>query len=152
MVRITGSATGPRSERSERRGPVGAAGVAVEPEIPQVGKKRRHSNAYKLRILQEADRCGRGELGALLRREGLYHSTIIKWRSWRDKMADITSESSKRQNNRTELLKENQRLQAENLRLKLKIERVEGLLDLQKKAFELLDAMNQDDTKSGSNS
>jgi len=57
-------------------------------EVPAVGRKRRHSEAYKLRILEEAAACKRGELGALLRREGLYHSTIIKWRTWRDTMAD----------------------------------------------------------------
>jgi transposase len=151
MVTVTGSASGARSERSERRGPDGSVGVAVESEIPQVVKKRRHSNAYRLRILREADHCGRGELGALLRREGLYHSTIIKWRSWRDKMDDITPESSKKKNPEADLRKEFQKLQAENLRLKLRIQRVEGLLDLQKKAFELLGEMNRDDHKSEKN-
>ena len=34
-------------------------------EVPAVGRKRRHSEAYKLRILEEADACKRGELGAL---------------------------------------------------------------------------------------
>ena len=58
-------------------------------EVPAVGRKRRHSEAYKLRILEEADACKRGELGAVLRREGLYHSTIIKWRTWRDTMLDL---------------------------------------------------------------
>ena len=66
-------------------------------------------------------------------------------------MADITPESSKKKSPKVELQKEYQKLQAENLRLKLRIQRVEGLLDLQKKAFELLGEMNPDDRKSENN-
>lgn len=105
-------------------------------EVPAVGRKRRYSEAYKLRILEEADQCQRGELGALLRREGLYHSSIIKWRAWRDTMADkgFTPEEDKKAM-RNELA----RLKRENKRLKLKLERQDAMLDLQKKAFQLLD-------------
>jgi hypothetical protein len=66
-------------------------------------------------------------------------------------MDDITPESSKKKNPEADLRKEFQKLQAENLRLKLRIQRVEGLLDLQKKAFELLGEMNRDDHKSEKN-
>jgi len=115
-------------------------------EVPAVGRKRRHSEAYKLRILEEADACKRGELGALLRREGLYHSSIIKWRTWRDTMADkgFTPEKDKKAM-RNELAK----LQRENKRLKLKIERQDAMLDLQKKAFQILDLMPLDETSGG---
>ena len=115
-------------------------------EVPSVGRKRRHSEAYKLRILQEADACKRGELGALLRREGLYHSSIIKWRTWRDTMADkgFTPEKDKKAM-RNELA----RLERENKRLKLKLERCDAMLDLQKKAFQILDLMPPDETSGG---
>ncbi len=101
-------------------------------EVPPVGRKRRHSEAYKLRILQEADACKRGELGALLRREGLYHSTIIKWKAWRDTMADkgFTPEQEKK-----DMRNELARLKRENKRLMLKVERTDALLELQKKPF-----------------
>jgi len=115
-------------------------------EVPAVGRKRRYSESYKLCILEEADRCKHGELGALLRREGLYHSSIIKWRAWRDTMADkgFTPEQDKKQM-RNELA----RLQRENNRLKMRLERTEGLLDLQKKAFQLLESLDLDEKSGG---
>lgn len=118
----------------------------MDAEVPAVGRKRRHTEAYKIRILEEADACRRGELGALLRREGLYHSTIIKWRAWRDTMADkgFTPEKDNKQV-RNELA----RLQRENKRLKLKLERADAMLDLQKKAFRILDLMPPDDPNAG---
>jgi transposase len=115
-------------------------------EVPAVGRKRRYSEAYKLRILEEADACKRGELGALLRREGLYHSAIIKWRTWRDTMAEkgFTPEQDKKAM-RNELA----RLERENKRLKLKLERCDAMLDLQKKAFQILDLMPPDNESGG---
>jgi transposase-like protein len=47
-------------------------------------KRRRFAAEFKLRILKEADACGRGGLGALLRREGLYSSHLVEWRRARD--------------------------------------------------------------------
>lgn len=115
-------------------------------EVPAVGRKRRHSEAYKLRILQEADACKRGELGALLRREGLYHSTIIKWRTWRDTMADkgFTPEQEKK-----DMRNELARLKRKNKRLTLRLERTDALLELQKKAFQILDLMPLDEESAG---
>lgn len=52
-----------------------------DPEVNMTGKRRQYSQAYKQRILTEADNCQQGEVGALLRREGLYHSTLSKWRA-----------------------------------------------------------------------
>ena len=47
-------------------------------------KRRRFTAEYKRQILQEVDACERGEIGALLRREGLYSSHLIEWRRARD--------------------------------------------------------------------
>jgi hypothetical protein len=53
---------------------------AREPEVIAMATKRQFSKAYKLRILEEADRCTQsGEIGALLRREGLYSSHLTRW-------------------------------------------------------------------------
>ena len=62
-----------------------AAGPAVpDPELVEGPQRRRYSAAYKLRILQEADACTQpGEVGALLRREGLYTSHLTYWRKQR---------------------------------------------------------------------
>ena len=46
--------------------------------------RRRFSPEYKLRILPEANACGVGELGPLLRREGLHHSRLQLWRRQRE--------------------------------------------------------------------
>jgi hypothetical protein len=59
-------------------------------------------------------------------------------------MNDLTPEASHPSAKTTGLEKQNKRLQAEVARLNLKVQRMEGLLDLQKKAFELLDVMNQE--------
>lgn len=60
------------------------AGVA-DPELVQRPRRRRFSAEYKLRIVREAERCSEsGEIGALLRREGLYSSLLTEWRRARD--------------------------------------------------------------------
>lgn len=75
----------------ERNG--AASGRAVpagvpDPELVERSKRRRFSAEYKLGVLREADACSRpGELGALLRREGLYSSHLVTWRRQRDEGA-----------------------------------------------------------------
>ena len=55
------------------------------PEVVESAKRRRFSAGYKLRVLREADACSRpGEVGALLRREGLYSSLLSEWRKQRE--------------------------------------------------------------------
>ncbi len=62
-----------------------AARLAPDPELVQRPARRRYSAEYKLRIVLEADACERpGEIGALLRREGLYTSHLTYWRKQRD--------------------------------------------------------------------
>ena len=53
-------------------------------EVTAKAKRRRFTAEFKRRILKEADACDRGELGALLRREGLYSSHLVEWRRARD--------------------------------------------------------------------
>jgi len=66
------------------RGRAGA-GVSPDPELVERPRRRRFSAQYKLEILREADACTRpGEIGALLRREGLYSSLLTEWRRARD--------------------------------------------------------------------
>ena len=69
----------------DRRGSA-SGGVAVsDPELVERPRRRRFTAEYKLRIVREADACSRpGEIGALLRREGLYSSLLTEWRRARD--------------------------------------------------------------------
>jgi transposase-like protein len=63
-------------------------GVIPDPEVPAKATRRRFTTEYKLRILREVDRCKQpGEIGALLRREGLYSSLLSTWRKERDRRA-----------------------------------------------------------------
>lgn len=72
----------------ERRGIDLAQDVAAvpDPELVERARRRRFSAEYKLRVLREADACGKpGEIGALLRREGLYSSLLTEWRRQRER-------------------------------------------------------------------
>ena len=77
------SAEGAVGDQSRVAGGV-RAGVP-DPELVERPKRRRFSAEYKLRVVREADACSRsGEVGELLRREGLYSSLLTEWRRARD--------------------------------------------------------------------
>src|SRR3954463_5082533 len=80
--RIAERAVGERSDLAAAR--PSREGVP-DPELVERASRRRFSAEYKLRILRETDACSRpGEIGALLRREGLYTSHLTAWRKQRD--------------------------------------------------------------------
>jgi len=113
-----------------------------EVEVMAKPTRRRYSAEYKLRILREADASTRGgEIGALLRREGLYSSNLTAWRKQREKR-ELEGLGQKR---RGPLPKENnpladkvKALERETARLRARAERAEGLVELQKKVSEIL--------------
>lgn len=105
---------------------------------------RRHFTAeYKLRILAEADRCSKpGQIGEVLRREGLYSSHLSNWRKQRDQgvLAGLTPKRRGRKAKRKNpLAEENAKLQRENRRLEEKLRQAELIIDVQKKVSEMLD-------------
>ena len=102
-------------------------------------KRRQHPAEYKLRILREIDECkGSGEVGALLRREGLYSSLVSKWREQREQ-GSLTGLSGHRRGPKVDAnAAELARLQRENKRLQEKLERAELIIDVQKKVARLL--------------
>lgn len=112
--------------------------------------KRRHfSDKYKLRILDEADRCTEpGELGLLLRREGLYSSHLSVWRRWRRRAYPQHPESQKPATE-SQLKHELARIQRENTRLHLKLEHAEKLLALQKKLADMMEDIESTDKNEG---
>ena len=118
---------------------VSGAGV----EVAGVAKRRRHSAEYKRRILDEVDRARSGEIGLILRREGLYSSQLAKWRNWRS-----GSMPRKKTEKETVLLTDYQRLEKENAKLKLKLRKAEAMLELQKKAREILGYDDESDESS----
>jgi transposase len=124
----------------EPRRPEGRSG---SPEATEVAlpRRRRFTREYKLRIVEEADRSKKpGEIGLLLRREGLHSSHLVVWRKLRRKLAG-KAPAIKRGRPAVPvnpLSAENARLQRINARLELRLRKVEGLLELQKKASEIL--------------
>jgi len=118
-----------------------AAGFG-DAEVPEKAKRRRFDATYKQRILEEADRStGPGELGELLRREGLYSSHLTCWRRQRDEgsLAGLTPKHRGRKAKRRDpLAKENQRLRHENQRLAERLRQAEMIIDVQKKVSKML--------------
>jgi transposase-like protein len=114
--------------------PAGAAGseVAARPA------RRRFTAEYKLRTLQAADRCAAGELGALLRREGLYASHLTTWRKQRE-TGQLAALAPKKRGRKTDpQVEELARLQRENSKLQTRLDRAELIIDAQKKLLVLL--------------
>ena len=118
---------------------VNPAGMA-DPEVTLVAKRRQFSRAYKLRILAEVAQCQRGEVGALLRREGLYSSMLSKWRQ--QQAAGKLDEASGNQEQEVEAYgKVLRRLQWENARLQAQLAKAEAIIEVQKKLSALLETM-----------
>jgi len=118
---------------------VGPAGM-VDPEVVPMGRRRQFSRAYKLRVLAEAEQCQRGEVGALLRREGLYSSVLSKWRQ--QKAAGKLGRPAGGQEQKVEdQTKEMRRLQRENARLQAQLAKAEAIIEVQKKLSALLETM-----------
>ena len=75
------AAEGARRATVDARGAAGGNGDGPDPEVADKATRRRFSGEYKRRIVREADKCTKaGEVGALLRREGLYSSSLSAWR------------------------------------------------------------------------
>ena len=145
----------PENENEESRGTEGArraTGVAREavgrngdnpdPEVTNKAIRRRFSAAYKRRVVREADRCTKpGELGALLRREGLYSSSLRTWRRQHDAGELAGMGSAKRgrkaqpKDGRDKRIAE---LEREAQRLQRKLEQAETVIEIQKKVSTLL--------------
>ena len=114
----------------------------TEVEVLAKAERRRFTAEYKLKVLREANHCKRpGEIGALLRREGLYWSNLTNWRKQRERgeLAGLSSRKRGPQPREKNPLAERVReLERDNMRLKRRAERAEGIVELQKKVSEIL--------------
>ena len=114
----------------------------VQPtEVRPRAKRRRFTAKYKKAILDEVNRCSQtGELGALLRREGLYSSHISTWRAQRERgelegLAPKKRGPKERETN--PLDKRVRDLERQCSKLRKRAERAEALVEVQKKVSEL---------------
>jgi len=134
---------GERSEPDRSGGGVASdKGNLPDPEVPAKAKRRRFSGEYKRRILKEADRCSKpGEIGALLRREGLYSSHLSTWRKAREQ-GELAGLRPKKRGAKVDpgkiAAQESDKLRRENARLKKKLEQAELIIEVQKKVSKLL--------------
>ena len=126
----------------------------VDPEVLEKPERRQFSAAYKLQILQETDSCEAGQIGAILRREGLYSSHLTCWRRQRQQgqMAALTEHKrGRRPEPVNPLAAEVERLRRENQQLLKRMEQLELLVDIQKKTSRILGItleMSEDDGSS----
>jgi len=111
-------------------------------EVTEKAKRRRFTAKYKKRILREAAACQKhGELGALLRREGLYSSHLSKWRQQAE-AGELSGLTPKKRGRKAQSVdpRDTQiaELQRENAALQRRAVRAEALVEVQKKLSELL--------------
>ena len=113
-----------------------------DPEVPEKARRRRFTAQYKLGILEEVERCTQpGEVGAILRREGLYSSHLSKWRQQREAGALAGLTPKKRGRKPRPVDPQAHRvaeLERENARLREKLEKAETIIEVQKKLSQLL--------------
>jgi len=112
-----------------------------DPEVLARPRRRRFAPAYKARIVEEAQRCTQaGQIGALLRREGLYSSALTQWRRQYQSGAMQALKDDKRGRKRTRDPRDEElrSLQRENERLNKKLRQAELIIDIQKKVAAML--------------
>lgn len=113
-----------------------------DPEVLEKPKRRQFPAAYKLRVLEQADACSEeGEIGALLRREGLYSSHLSNWRRLRESGA-LLGLAPRKRGRKADPVKEQTRhiaeLARENQRLRDRLAQAETIIEVQKKVSSLL--------------
>jgi transposase len=132
-----------------RRATGGTPAAAEEPgmsppdsEVAEKKPRRKFTAKYKLQILREADGCSEpGQLGALLRREGLYSSHLTMWRRQREEgLLDALSprKRGRKEKEKNPLAPKVAELERENERLRKKLKKAEIIIDVQKKISEIL--------------
>jgi len=143
---------GERSEPSfnggapERDAPTGppaeAADHVPDPEVPEKATRRTFTADYKRQILEEADACTEpGQIGALLRREGLYSSHLAVWRKARQEGVLGALRPKKRGRKRKPETAKDRRIRAlerDNQKLRKRLDQAQTIIDFQKKVSELL--------------
>ncbi len=118
-----------------------AASGPSDPEVLEKANRRRFTAKYKLDILEQADHCEQGQIGALLRREGLYSSHLTTWRRQREAGALEALGPRKRgrkakvRDARAQRLSE---LERENERLRQHLLQAQTIIEVQKKVSTLL--------------
>jgi len=119
----------------EREAPTTPSGRPPDPEVAPRHPRRRFTTKYKLEILRKADACTQpGQVGELLRKEGLYSSHLVTWRRGREE--GLTPK--KRGRKTTPVDPRVKKLEQEKRRLERRLQKAEAIIDFQKKVHALL--------------
>lgn len=140
---------GERSETERSEGapeappriPTLPAAQPPDPEVPERPLRRRFAAEYKLRILKEADACmGQGgEIGALLRREGLYSSHLVTWRRQREEGSLEALQAKKRgRKEKNPQARRIEELEKQNRKLEDRLRKANIIIEFQKKVADIL--------------
>jgi transposase-like protein len=127
--------------QTNKTGGDGTGKVEVaDPEVAPRAKRRRFTAGYKLRIVEEADRCSEpGEVGALLRREGLYSSHLSNWRRQRaEGQLRALAERKRGRKAQEQQVQELEELRREKEELQVRLQQAELIIEVQKKLSQLL--------------
>jgi transposase len=116
--------------------------TCADPEVLEKPVRRQFTAAYKLEMVEAAERCSElGQIGALLRREGLYSSQLSTWRNQRQQ-GQLQALSDNKRGRKTTIphpvQQELEQLRRENQRLRHKMQQAELIIDIQKKASQLM--------------
>jgi transposase len=137
--RPTGVPASPDSEFPSGGDPIVVNGriAPADPQVIERPVRRRFDKAYKRDILQQLAACTReGQVGEILRREGLYSSIVSTWRQ-KQKRLDASAMTKPTARPAGQDVRVPQ-LQRENARLKARLQQAELILEIQKKASEIL--------------
>ena len=133
------------TEKGERRDEKRT--VPPDPESPPRPRRRTFPAREKLRILDTADACVRhGEIGALLRREGIYSSTLARWRKQRDEgllTANNPLVRGRKKSTAREMERHVDKLERHNRRLEEELRKARLIIEAQKKIAEILGVDSQ---------
>ena len=124
-----------------------------DPEVVPLAQRRQFTAEEKLRIIEEADACaGLGEIGALLRREGIYSSYLTRWRRARDRGELAALEAQMRGPKAPTdkaLRQEVAELRRKNERLEARLVQAETIIEVQKKLSQLLGLNTTENERNG---
>jgi len=123
-----------------------------DPEVEVNAGRRRFTTQYKLSIVEQADQCQHpGEIGALLRREGLYSSHLSTWRRQRrEGMLQGLSPQQRGPKPKAAAAEQREiaRLQKQVSKLERELEKAHTIIDVQKKLSAMLSTLPKDESSS----
>ena len=131
-----------------------AASPTPDPEVSEKPRRRQYPAEYKLRILKEADACTEpGDVGAVLRREGLYSSLLSTWRRQREEgslNALTPGKRGRKVKPSNPLSRRVEELERENRKLEGQLKQARAVIEVQKKLSEILALPPTDTPEEGS--